>query len=42
MSLWLQIEFKIYLDTKSNVQKEIIRLEGIKRNETVKWRKCKR
>ena len=36
--LWLQIEFKIRLETKSNVQKESNTLEGIKGNERVKWK----
>ena len=34
--LWLQIKFKIYLETKSNVQKESNTLEGIKGNERLK------
>ena len=40
--VWLQIEFKVYrnqklyLGTKSNVQKESKALEGIKGNERVK------
>ena len=34
--VWLQIEFKVYLETKSNVQKEINALEGIKGNKRVK------
>ena len=34
--LWLQIEFKIHLETKSNVQKESNTLKEIKGNEGVK------
>ena len=34
--VWLQTEFKVYLETKSNVQIESNALEGIKGNEGVK------
>ena len=36
--LWLQIEFKIHLETKSNVQKDNNTPEGIKGNKSVKWK----
>ena len=34
----LQIEFKMYLETKWNVQKESNTQEGIKVNKRVKWK----
>ena len=36
--LWLQIESKIHLENKSNVQKESNASEGIKGIESVKWK----
>ena len=36
--LWLQIEYKIHAESKSNAQKENDTLEGIKGNGRVKWK----